>query len=57
MASRGQLRAADVVRHTTDGRAFAAREIPWVFSHKSWLVDLILIALRLVHDSDERPLR
>jgi hypothetical protein len=96
MASRGQLRAVDSVRHTADGRAFPARDLPWVFSAKSWLaalvlsvvlgtfgadrfylghpwlglaklvtmgglgiwwlVDVFLIALRLVRDGEDRPL-
>jgi hypothetical protein len=97
MAAAGQLTVRDHVRRGTDGRFVAAREVPWVFSHKSWgvtvvlafflgtfgvdrfylghtglglaklltlgglgiwaLIDLVLMALRLVRDSEGRPLR
>ena len=85
------------VHRTTDGDLFEARDIPWVFSDKSWilamllsvflgvfgvdrfylghiwlglakfftfgglglwaLADIIIIALRMVRDSEGRPLR
>ena len=42
MASRRLLRASDLVRQGADGRAMAAREVPEVFSSKSWPAALIL---------------
>src|SRR4029078_12912847 len=38
MASRRQLGGSDLVRQSADASAFPARDIPWVFSSKSWLV-------------------
>ena len=97
MAAAGQIKGGDHVRHGAAGRAVGAREVPWVFSQKSWgiavvlafllgtfgvdrfylghiglglaklvtlgglgiwaLVDLLLIALRMVTDSEGRALR
>lgn len=97
MARAGQLKPHTEVRRTTDGDLFEARDIPWVFSDKSWtlavllsvllgvfgvdrfylghtwlglakfftfgglglwaLADIIVIALRMVRDSEGRPLR
>ena len=97
MAQAGQLKPHTEVHRTTDGDLFEARDIPWVFSDKSWtlavllsvflgvfgvdrfylghiwlglakfftfgglglwaLADLIIIALRMVRDSEGRPLR
>ena len=46
MASRRHLGPSDLVRRTADGRRFPAREIPQVFSSKSWpaavLMSLVL---------------
>ncbi len=97
MAAGGQLKAAESVRYADAEQAIEAREVPWVFSNRSWgvavvlafflgtlgvdrfylghtwlgltklltlgglgiwtLVDFILIALRMVKDSEGRPLR
>ncbi len=42
MAKAGQLKAHSEVHRTTDGELFPARDIPWVFSDKSWLVAVLL---------------
>jgi hypothetical protein len=97
MATAGQLRPAGNVRREGGGGWLPARDVPWLFSDKSWLtavvlaclvgvfgidrfylghiwlgmaklltfgglglwalVDLMLIALRLVRDGHGRPLR
>lgn len=42
MASQRHLRPSDLVRQGAGGRALAAREVPDVFSAKSWPAALIL---------------
>ena len=97
MARARQLKPHTEVHRTTDGQLFPARDIPWLFSGKDWMValllsvflgvfgvdrlylghiwlglakfvtigglglwalaDIVLIGLRMVRDSDGRPLR
>jgi hypothetical protein len=42
MASAGQLKPDQFVRHASGGNYFQAKEIPGVFSDKEWLVTLLL---------------
>lgn len=42
MGRAGQLKAHTQLHRTTDGDLFAARDIPWVFSDKSWTVAVLL---------------
>lgn len=42
MASAGQLKADALVHSTSGGGWFPAREIPWLFSDKSWLVTVLI---------------
>jgi hypothetical protein len=42
MASAGQLKPDQFVRHASGGNYFQAKDIPGVFSDKEWLVTLLL---------------
>lgn len=42
MARVGQLRTKDKVRRASGDGWFPARDIPWVFSDKSWLVTVLI---------------